>query len=67
MISFETVGTFDPWKKGPTTKWGHASRPHSMGRAVGAPVVYGGSATTSKRYARSPPTNSMGLKERLRV
>jgi hypothetical protein len=22
MISFETAGTFDPWKKGPTTKWG---------------------------------------------
>ncbi len=22
MISFETGGTFDPWKKGPTTKWG---------------------------------------------
>jgi hypothetical protein len=22
IISFETGGTFDPWKKGPTTKWG---------------------------------------------
>lgn len=22
MISFETGGTFDPWQKGPTTKWG---------------------------------------------
>lgn len=22
MMSFETAGTFDPWKKGPTTKWG---------------------------------------------
>jgi hypothetical protein len=21
-ISYETAGTFDPWKKGPTTKWG---------------------------------------------
>jgi hypothetical protein len=22
VISYETAGTFDPWKKGPTTKWG---------------------------------------------
>lgn len=22
VISYETGGTFDPWKKGPTTKWG---------------------------------------------
>ena len=21
-VSFETGGTFDPWKKGPTTQWG---------------------------------------------
>jgi hypothetical protein len=34
IISFETAGTMDPWKKGPTTKWGTHSWPYPMGRAA---------------------------------
>lgn len=57
-ISYETAGTFDPWKAGPTTKWGQHrgwiqwGEPQAKEYGVGPETPVGDQAVAISKYLR---------------